>query len=140
MTNLPPGAGPEAGSFSGTIYMPPAAAPAGTAGATTTATRPLVATTAATLDSAGRMVAKFTAPATAAWEVERIVVQSTVRSQALVYVGTAIEAENLVSGTIAGNLDENDANQPYLVAENQSMFVHWVGGGTCRARIEYREV
>lgn len=86
------------------------------------------------------MVAAFTAPVTSAWLVRRILVQSDTRSQALVYVGSAIDAANLVSGTIAGNLDENDANQPYLVAEGESMFVHWVGGGVCRARIEYQEI
>lgn len=139
MTNLPPGAGPTAGAFTGTVYQAPATA-AASDGTTTTDTRPLIGTTAAVQDSAGRMVATFTAPATAALEVSRIVVQSDIRSQALVYVGTSIEAENLVSGTIAGDLDENDANQPYLVPENQSLFVWWKGGGNCRARIEYRQV
>lgn len=138
MTDYPPGAGPTAGAFSGTVYQAPTTAQAD--GTTTTDTRPLIATTAAVQDSAGRMVATFTASALAAMQVYRIVVQSDTRSQALVYVGSTIEPENLVSGTIAGDLDENDANQPYLVPENQRLFVWWKGGGNCRARIEYREV
>lgn len=136
--SLPAGAGPEGGAFSGTPYVAPTST-AG-AGAQGTRTRPSVAQTRATLDSSGRMVAAFTAPVTAAWLVGRIVVQSDIRGQALVYVGSVIDPANLVSGTIAGDLDENDANQPYLVPEGQSMFVHWVAGGICRARIEYQEV
>lgn len=138
----PQGAGPAGGAFSGTVYRPPAAGTQALDGSVdpTTATRPLIAQKAATVDPEGRMVSTFTAPVTAAWLVHRILVQSTVRGQARVYVGAAIDPANLVSGTISGNLDENDANQPYLVPEGQSMFVHWLSGGDCRARIEYREV
>lgn len=142
MSQYPTGAGPTSGRFSGTVYTPPAAGVrtlADTDPATTSSTRPSVAHASAAVDSAGRMVATFTAPTTAAWLVRRIVVQSTVRGQALVYVG-GIEAGNLVCGTVAGNLDENDPNQPYLVPEGQALAVHWVDGGTCSARIEYVEV
>lgn len=139
MTVYPNGAGPQAGAFSGTVYTPPAAGTQAVDGSvdTTTTTRPSSAQAVAKADSAGRMVSTFTTPVTVAWSVRRIVVQSTIRGQALVYIGSSIDPANLVSGTIAGNLDENDANQPYLIPEGQSMFVHWVSGGVCRARIEY---
>lgn len=137
MTDYPEGAGPTAGAFSGEVYTPPAAS---TATGGTTTTRPVVLTAQAKADGSGRMVASFTAPATLAWLVRRITVQSTVRGQALVYVGGAIAPENLVTGTIAGNLDENDANQPYLVPEGLTMFVHWVAGGVCTARIELDQI
>jgi hypothetical protein len=103
------------------------------------APRPLIANATGTDDGAGRMVARFTAPPTVAWLVRRIVVQSTVSGQALVYVGSLIP-ENVVSGTITGEFDENDANQPYLVSEGVELAVVWANGGVCRARIEYQEV
>lgn len=135
----PPGAGPEAARFSGTVYQPPGEQTyslAGDGSTTTSTTRPSVAHATAAADSSGRMVAEFTPPPTETWLVRRIVVQSTVRGQALVYVGT-VDAANLVSGTVSGNLDENDPNQPYLVPEGTALRVHWVDGGVCSARIEY---
>jgi hypothetical protein len=104
-------------------------------GAGAPTTRPQIANAVADTDG----VARFTAPPTIAWLVRRILVQSDTKGRALVYVGTP-EPANLVSGTIAGDLDENDANQPYLVPEGQTLTIVWEAGGNCQARIEYDEV
>lgn len=133
----PTGAGPTAGQFSGTVWQPTEAADQA-AGIITSSARPSIANAAAELVD-GRMVAAFTAPVSTAWLVRRIVVQSEVPGRALVYVGTLIP-ENVISGTVSGEFDENDANQPYLVPESETLSVVWDNPGMARARIEYTEV
>lgn len=131
MSAYPPGAGPTAGAFTGTVWEPPAET-------ATPAPRPLVATQAAALVG-GQLVASLTPPPGVAWLVRRITVQNSVPGRAYVYVG-ALVADNIVSGTVSGEFDENDANQPYLVAEGTAFSVVWAAAGTARFRIEYDEI
>lgn len=137
MTTYPAGAGPYSAQYGGEVYVPPAAGVTTPDTLTTTGgTRPSILSQPAYADAQGRVVAVFTAPTTQAWLVRRIVVTSDTPGKALVYVGT-LDPSNLVSGTVAATFDENDANQPYLVPEGQSMTVHFLSGGTASARIEY---
>lgn len=137
--SLPPGAGPYGARFAGDPWVPPSAAPTGAAGEPTSSTaRPQIATASARLDDAGRMVATLTPPPSEAWLVHRIVVQASAPGRALVYVGP-IAPENVVSGTVAGALDENDTGAGYLVPESVPLSVHWQSTPTtAHLRIEYR--
>lgn len=136
MTQLPAGAGPTAGAYSGAVFVPGGATDPTAPTTTAPSALPFVLWAAASVDAQGRTVATFTAPPTTDWLVRRMLVQSTVQGQALVYVGAIVPA-NVVSGTVSGAFDENDANQPYLVPAGQSLSIVWLSGGSAQARIEY---
>lgn len=79
-----------------------------------------------------------TAPATAAWYVQRITVEATVAAAAYVYVGTANINANIVDGTATGQLDTADYTVPVYVPPSTTLTVVWATGtGTTNARVEY---
>lgn len=125
--------GPYGGQFAGDPYDPYEQQPQAA-----TAVRPQIATSASTLVDGVPTVTFSPGPA-AMWLVRRMVVQSDTEGQCLVYVGP-VAPENIVSGTMTGDFDENDAAQPYYVPEGSSLTFRWPAGGACHARIEYAEV
>jgi hypothetical protein len=138
VSQYPDGAGPNAGRFWGEVYQPPGLPIPGSSsnGGGGSSDRPVILSAHATVDGQGRTIATFEAPPTQAWLVRRIVVQSTIRGQALVYIGT-LDPTNVVSGTLVGDFDENETAQPYLVAEGDTLSVVWIAGGDAWARIEF---
>lgn len=73
--------------------------------------------------------------------VYRINVQGDATSRAYVYVGEPI-AENVVTGTDAGQFDENDSPNGYFLPESTPLVIEWTAGtpAACVARVEAIQV
>ena len=118
----------------GVPWVPPAAA--GTSGTAQTA-RPSIYSVTAAAGPDGLPRAEFREPGGAACYLTRVTVSSSVASSAYLYVGDVSRA-NLVSGTSAGNFDENDTSQPIYVPEGTSVFTCWDKASTdAILRLEY---
>lgn len=96
-----------------------------------------------TADAAGEATVEFgPVPNFAFWLIQSITVANdgAAASEARVYVGSA-QPSNLVDGTIAGNLDVSDRNQPILVPGGETLRIEWTGataGSDSTAVIQYQ--